>query len=164
MQYIIDGHNLIPKLRGFSLSDLEDEQKLIDFLIPFLRAKKSRAMVFFDRSAIGQSGQRNYGLVKAFFVPEGQTADTFIANYVRQLAGNSRNHTLVSSDRMVQAAARKHHATILSSEQFADQLQQFYDESPVDNMPDIQLSEKEIAEWESLFNQYGSQPPDGMSP
>ena len=53
MQYIIDGHNLIPNIRGLTLSDLDDEQALIDLLTPFLRAKKSRAMVFFDRAGTG---------------------------------------------------------------------------------------------------------------
>ncbi len=84
MQYIIDGHNLIPNIRGLTLSDLDDEQALIDVLTPFLRAKKSRAMVFFDRAATGQAGQRNFGLIKAVFVPAGQTADSAIASYIRQ--------------------------------------------------------------------------------
>ena len=30
MPYIIDGHNLIPKIPGIDLQDLDDEQKLID--------------------------------------------------------------------------------------------------------------------------------------
>ncbi len=58
MQYIIDGHNLIGQMRGLSLSDLEDEQALVDLLVPFLRAKNP-APWSFDRAAVGQSGQRN---------------------------------------------------------------------------------------------------------
>lgn len=164
MQFIIDGHNLIPHISGLRLSDPDDEQSLIDLLIPYLRAKKSRAMVFFDRAAPGQAGQRNFGLVKAVFVPEGQSADSAIAAYVRQLGGSSRTHTLVSSDRMVQAAARAHHAAILTSHEFSQQMARFYEDSPLDDPASHKLSPDEIEEWQDLFNQYGSQPPDGMSP
>ena len=164
MQYIIDGHNLIGQTRGLSLSDLEDEQALIDLLVPFLRAKKSRAMVFFDRAAVGQSGQRNFGLVKAIFVPSGTTADSAIAAYIRQLGATARNHTLVSSDRMVQAAGRSHHVTVLTSQEFAEKIEDFYNTEPQSAPAEIQLSEQELQEWEDLFTQYGGNPPDGMNP
>ena len=164
MQYIIDGHNLIPRIAGLSLSDPEDENKLIDMLTPFLRAKKSRAMVFFDHASTGQAGQRNFGLVKAFFVPQGQIADNAIADYLHQLGGSARNYTVVSSDRMVQAAVHAHHATSLQSQEFAAQLERFYEEAPPSDASEPTLSALEIAQWEELFNQYGGNPPDGMSP
>lgn len=164
MQYIIDGHNLIPNIRGLTLSDLDDEQSLIDLLTPFLRAKKSRAMVFFDRAATGQAGQRNFGLIKAVFVPAGQTADSAIASYIRQLKGASQNHTLVSSDRTVQASAHAYHATVLTSQEFSQLLQRFYEQEPQAAPAERELSSDEVQQWEDLFNQYGSQPPDGMSP
>ena len=164
MQYIIDGHNLIPNIRGLTLGDLDDEQTLIDLLTPFLRAKKSRAMVFFDRAATGQAGQRNFGLIKAVFVPAGQTADSAIASYIRQLKGASQNHTLVSSDRTVQASARAYHAAVLTSQEFAQQLQRFFEQVPQATPTERELTDEEVKQWQDLFNQYGSQPPDGMSP
>lgn len=164
MQYVIDGHNLIPQVRGLTLSDIDDEESLIDVLVPFLRARKSRAMVFFDRAGLGQAGQRNYGLVKAFFVAAPVTADDAIADYFRQLGGSARNLTLVSSDRMVQAAARAAHASVLSSQEFSSQLKSYYAQSPAESPQERELSPEEIKQWEELFNQYGSMPPDGMSP
>lgn len=164
MQYIIDGHNLIPQVRGLTLGDPDDEQTLIDILSSFLRSKKSRAMVFFDRAATGQAGQRNYGLVKAVFVPVGSTADAAIADYIQQLGGAASNHTLVSSDRMVQAAGRAHRVNILTSQSFATQLEAFFDQQPQSPTQDVALSEREVKEWEDFFNQYGSQPPDGLNP
>jgi predicted RNA-binding protein with PIN domain len=164
MQYIIDGHNLIPNIRGLTLSDLDDEKALVDLLTPFLRAKKSRAMVFFDRAAAGQAGQHNYGLIKAVFVPAGQTADSAIAVYIRQLGGASRNHTLVSSDRAVQASARFYHTPVLTSQEFSEQLQRFFEQEPQSSLSESALSPEEVKQWEDLFNQYGTQPPDGMSP
>jgi len=164
MQYIIDGHNLIPNIRGLTLGDLDDEQTLIDLLTPFLRAKKSRAIVFFDRAATGHAGQRNLGLIKAVFVPAGQTADSAIASYIRQLKGASHNHTLVSSDRTVQASARAYHTGILTSQEFAQLLQHFYEQEPQAAPDERVISPEEVKQWEDLFNQYGSQPPDGLSP
>lgn len=164
MQYIIDGHNLIPNIRGLTLSDLDDEQALIDLLTPFLRAKKSRAMIFFDRAATGQAGQRNFGLIKAVFVPAGQTADSAIASYIRQLKGASQNHTLVSSDRTVQASARAYHAAVLTSQEFSQLLQRFYEQEPQAAPTERALSPEEVKQWKDLFNQYGSQPPDGLNP
>lgn len=164
MQYVIDGHNLIPHIRGLSLSDIDDEQSLINLLIPFLRAKKSRAMVFFDRARADQAGQRNYGLVKAIFVIASSSADTAIADYFRQSGGSARNLTLVSSDRMVQAAARASHADVLSSQEFAAKIEEHYAQSPAESPQERKLSPQEVKEWEDLFNQYGSSPPDGMNP
>lgn len=146
------------------MGDLDDEQALIDLLTPFLRAKKSRAMVFFDRAATGHSGQRNFGLVKAVFVPAGTTADTAIAEYIQQLGASARNHSLVSSDRMVQAAGRAHHLTILTSQSFSEQLELLSNQLPQPTTQDSGLSEREVKEWENFFNQYGSQPPDGLNP
>lgn len=162
MQYIIDGHNLIPHVGGISLQDLDDEQALIDTLTPWLRAKRSRAVVFFDRAAPGQAGERNFGLVRAVFVPQGQTADDAIAAYVQKLKGAARNFTLVSSDRMVQAAGRAYHAAILSSDQFARQLDDLPRQAKA--APEVTLSPEEVSAWEELFNQYGGQPPDGLIP
>jgi len=150
MQYIIDGHNLIPHVRGLSLRDLDDEQALIEALTPFLRATSSRALVFFDRAAPGQEGKRNFGLVQAVFVPASQSADAAIENHIQKLGASARNLTLVSSDRRVQAAGRARHMPILSSSEDPD--------------PEPHLSPEEIASWEELFTQYGGQPPDGLNP
>ncbi len=130
MQYIIDGHNLIPKIPGLTLSDPEDERKLIDLLIPFLRLTRSRAKVFFDNAPKEQSGERHYGLVKAVFVPAGQSADKAIIDYIHKLGGESRNHHLVSSDRMIQVAARARHVPVIKSEAFADRLVEKLAEDP----------------------------------
>ncbi len=164
MQYIIDGHNLIPHIRGLSLGDLEDEQALIEVLTPFLRSTSSRALVFFDRAAQGHEGKRNFGLVQAFFVPASQSADAAIENHIHKLGASARNQTLVSSDRRVQAAGRARYMTILSSAELAQKIQAQANTRSSQTMPEQKLSPEEIARWEDLFTQYGSQPPDGLNP
>ena len=164
MQYIIDGHNLIPHIRGLSLGDLEDEQALIEVLTPFLRATSSRALVFFDRAAQGHEGKRNFGLVQAVFVPASQSADSAIENHIHKLGASARNQTLVSSDRRVQAAGRARYMTILSSAELAHKIQAQVESHGNQTRIEQQLTPDEIARWEELFSQYGSQPPDGLNP
>jgi len=53
MEWIIDGHNLIPHVRGLSLADLDDEQALIELLIQFCRLKHDRAVVFLTGQRLG---------------------------------------------------------------------------------------------------------------
>ena len=163
MQYIIDGHNLIPKMPGLKLSDPEDEKALIDLLIPFLRMTRSRARVFFDQAADGQSGDRNFGLVKATFVPAVQSADQAIIAHIHKLGGEARNHSLVTSDRMIHAAAHARHVPVIKSEDFANQVMEKLSEAPERDPALEKVSQAEVEEWEALFNQYGGAP-DGYSP
>jgi len=47
MPYIIDGHNLIPRV-GLRLDALDDEMALVEILRDFCRIKKKRVEVYFD--------------------------------------------------------------------------------------------------------------------
>lgn len=122
---IIDGHNLIPKVPGLSLSDPDDEQNLIDLLQRYARHRRGapkRIEVFFDRAPLGRAGVRSYGRLVAHFVQEGKTADEAIRQFVTALGKSARNVTVISSDRQVQAGARELRAAVMSSEDFARQL------------------------------------------
>ncbi len=152
MKWIIDGHNLIPHVRGLSLADLDDEQALIDLLIQFCRIKRDHVLVFFDRAAPGQAGEHSFGAVKAVFVPSPRTADAAIAAHLRKQGSRLRNDTLVSSDRMVQAAAHPLHMRVIPSDVFARQLAEALSQAPTVEA-DKPLSEAEVLLWEKLFNQ-----------
>jgi len=164
MQYIIDGHNLIPQIRGLSLRDLDDEQALVEVLTPFLRATSSRALVFFDKAAQGHEGKRNFGLVHAVFVPASQSADAAIENHIQKLGTSARNQTLVSSDRRVRAAGRSRYMSILTSAEFAQKIQAHAETHTTQTPVEQKLTPEEIAQWEELFSQHGNQPPDGLIP
>ena len=153
MPYIIDGHNLIPKIPGLSLADIDDEQKLIELLLEFCRLRRKQAVVYFDQAPPGGPRARNYGAVTAHFVPESQTADHAIRRHLTRLGGWARNWTVVSSDLAVQAAARAAHAGILSAESFARELVSALDsgEAKVGKQEDVTLSPAEVDEWLGLF-------------
>jgi len=153
MEWIIDGHNLIPHVRGLSLADLDDEQALIDILIQFCRHERDRVVVFFDRAAPGHAGEYRFGAVRAIFVPQGQIADSAIAAFLRKNGSRLRDDTLVSSDRQVQASARALHLKVRSSDEFARKLQESFNPTTSPE-PEKPLSEEEVRHWEELFRQH----------
>ena len=71
MFFLIDGHNLIPKIPGMSLESLDDELGLIKQLQIYCRISRDSVEVFFDRAAPGQAGTKNHGVVKVHFIPLG---------------------------------------------------------------------------------------------
>lgn len=156
MSYIIDGHNLIPKIPGLSLAQVDDETRLIRLLMTFCQKKKSHAIVFFDKSAPGHQGGRAFGAVSAIFVSDRRKADDAIHDYLAAHRREARNFTVVSSDRQVQRDATSLHARVLSTETFADMLTGcVFSDAPIhgETKPDL-LSPEEITEWERLFRCY----------
>lgn len=152
MPYIIDGHNLIPKIPGLSLQDIEDEMQLVSMLQEFCRVNRKEVEVFFDNAPPGGSTARNYGRVVARFIREGGTADHAIKQKLKRLGGEARNWTVVSSDREVQVNAKALRAKFISSEVFAQQLMEVLNSSgepQVDS--EDELSSEEVDDWMQIF-------------
>jgi predicted RNA-binding protein with PIN domain len=153
MTYIIDGHNLIPKIGGIDISDPDDEIQLIQVLQDFCRIRRKKVIVYFDQSPPGMAGVKKYGSVKAHFVRQGRTADDAIMEKLRKLGKRARNVVVVSSDRQVQQAARSAHAEVISSDTFAREWQSLISEEPSLDPRNRPLTEQELSEWEALFEQ-----------
>ena len=151
MQYLIDGHNLIPKVPGLSLADPDDEELLLAKLSDWARLSRHQVTVFFDRAPQGKAGTRRVSGVIAVFVPEGRTADSAIMQALNRLKHAAKNVTVVSSDRMVQAAAREVHAKVMKSESFAAGLINNSSANQNSSAPSA-MTPDEIAEWEALFS------------
>jgi predicted RNA-binding protein with PIN domain len=152
MPYIIDGHNLIPKVPGLSLGDTEDELELVKLLQEFCRIKQKQVEVYFDNAPAGSSGARTYGSVVARFVRQGSTADQAIQSKLRRLGGDARNWTVVSSDREVRKSARSARAKSMRVEEFAQQLNKVISNSSTENInQEAELSSEELEEWMTLF-------------
>lgn len=154
MSYLIDGHNLIPHIRGFSLTDLDDEESLIRLLQDFCRVRRRKVEVFFDRGAVGQKHRQPRGLVLAIFVPHGMTADEAIRRRLIALGKTARNYTVVSSDRQVQGEARSKQARVVSSEAFATELMEAQQEAfSSGTTADPNAAAADVEEWLRLFGQ-----------
>ena len=119
MPYLIDGHNLIPKVPGLQLGSADDEMQLVELLQEFCRLSRKQVEVYFDQAAPGQSGKRALGTVTAYFVAAGRTADQAINQRLEKLGRSARNWVVVSSNRSVQISARHAGAQVLASEAFA---------------------------------------------
>jgi predicted RNA-binding protein with PIN domain len=154
MPYIIDGHNLIPKIPGLTLTAIDDEMQLVDLLLEFCRRRRKRIDVFFDKAPVGVPRSRNFGAVVARFVREGQTADHAIQKHLDRLGKQARNWTVVSSDKAVQSAARAAHAHYISAEVFAAEMLQALENNPPDPgaSSDANLSPEEVDSWLDMFN------------
>jgi predicted RNA-binding protein with PIN domain len=152
MPYIIDGHNLIPKIPGINLQDINDELQLIKLLQEFCRINRKQVEVYFDNAPPGSPQSRKYGSVTARFIHQGKTADQAIQRKIKQLAGEARNWTVVSSDREVQVNARTSGAKILPAEVFAGQLIGLVEETNVGTLKeDRDLSPQEVEDWLRFF-------------
>jgi len=152
MPYIIDGHNLIPKVSGLSLQDMDDEIQLVKLLQEFCRISQKRVEVYFDNAPPGSFGTRTYGCVVARFIRQGKTADQAIQEKLKRLGGEARNWTVVSSDREVQVNARAAHAKTLRSEVFSQQLSGVLAEKSHDlSEQEAELSSQEVEDWMNVF-------------
>ncbi len=119
MPYLIDGHNLIPKL-GLRLDSMDDEMELVAILQEYVRIeRKKQVEVYFDAAPAPHAGTRRLGTITAHFVPLGTTADDAIRKRLKKMAKSAKNWSVVSSDRQVQAEARAVRAEIIPSDDFA---------------------------------------------
>jgi len=150
MPYLIDGHNLIPKM-GLRLDAPDDEMELVAVLQEFARLKRREVEAYFDGAPIGHAGLRKFGRVKAYFVRIGQTADNAICSRLNKMGKDAKNWTVVSSDQEVQSAARIVRAQILSAEEFAKLLKETANSIPKTNTENNELSAQEVDEWLKLF-------------
>ena len=155
MPYIIDGHNLIPKITGIDLRNIDDEEQLIQQLLAFAQCSGKKIEVFFDKAPPGQARRQSYGKVMAYFVREGRTADEAISARLRALGGGARNWTVISSDREVQAEARACHARVVSSQAFAEQLITLSSATPPIPGKKVspEVNNKEVEYWLKQFSE-----------
>ena len=154
MSYLIDGHNLIPKVRGLNLQQINDEEALIAKLQAFCRAQQKNVVVYFDGAPAGYQGKQNFGRLTAVFVRQGRTADDAIKSRLRQLGKGAKNWQVVTSDRQIVAEARMVGAKVISSDEFARDLA-YKSEISGGKSPqeDVQLSSDEVDEWLNLFSE-----------
>ncbi|KAA0274875.1 MAG: hypothetical protein EDM79_08095, partial [Chloroflexi bacterium] len=143
MPYLIDGHNLIPKL-GLRLDEPDDELELVRLLQDFARITRHPVEVYFDGAPAGQAGMRKIGMIKAHFVRLGQTADTAIRKRLESMGKSARNWSVVSSDREVQAIVKANKAVTIRSEEFVDRLRASLSAGQKSSQEETQLSKQEV--------------------
>ena len=149
MPFLIDGHNLIPRI-GLRLDLLDDELELIRLLQEYCRLSRSQAEAYFDNAPTGQPAKQKHGAVTAYSVRRPDIADEAIRRRIKRLGASAKNWTVVSSDRRVQAEARSAKAKVLSSDEFARQVRLTLQNKPT-SAGGSAMSEKELNAWLELF-------------
>jgi predicted RNA-binding protein with PIN domain len=157
MPLMVDGHNLIPRIPGLSLQEIDDETRLIELLQDYSRRRRKPVEVYFDNAPPGISTMRSFGTVVAHFTHQGQTADDAIRARLIRLGRSARNWTVVSSDLAVQASARAVHARVLASETFARELIMAIEgtSSEAGKRSEASLSPEEVNNWLEIFKKRG---------
>ena len=150
MPYIVDGHNLIPKV-GLSLSADDDEMKLVEMLREFCRVKKTHVEIYFDGAPPGYANTRKFGYVTAHFVRKGRTADQAIHARLRKMGKSAKNWTVVSSDHEVRASARSVQAKRVYSAEFAHEVKEAQFAVFENPTEDKKLSKNEVDAWLKIF-------------
>ena len=151
MPYLIDGHNLIPKL-GLRLDSVDDEMELIAILQEFCRQVRKQVEVYFDGAPAPHAGTRKHGSVTAHFVPIKSTADNAIRNRLKNMGKSAKNWVVVSSDHRVQLEARDVRAEVISSDVFASTLKQARNTAPKPT-ENRKLTSQEVDDWLKIFEQ-----------
>ena len=153
MPYLIDGHNLIPKL-GLRLDALDDELALLRLLNEFSRlSRRGPLEVYFDNAPPGSVLTRQYGKVTAHFVRRPVIADDAIRRRLERLGHSARNWTVITSDRDLQGGARARGGKVISSEEFAGTVMETLRADPATSSPgENRMSDREVEEWMKLFD------------
>jgi hypothetical protein len=151
MPFLIDGHNLIPKIPGLNLGLIDDEDRLVKLLQEYCRLHRKEAVVFFDNAPPGFSRKKKYGNLTVHYVRQGRTADQAIAEKLAQLGRSARNWSVVSSDRAVQASAREAKAKVIPAETFSALLSNLDKGNPTHPISEDSLSVQEVEEWLNIF-------------
>jgi predicted RNA-binding protein with PIN domain len=154
MPYLVDGHNLIPKL-GLRLDSFDDELNLLARLQEFCRLRRVELEVYFDGAPPGQASTRMSGVVTAHFIRRGSSADAAIEARLTSMKKSAKNWTVVSSDKRLQNAAAAAHAGYISAEEFASQMSKARLKQVGMSGGESVLSPGEVDEWLKFFEKRG---------
>ncbi len=157
MNYLIDGHNLVARTPGLSLSDPDDEAKLVRLLRRWAAADSRRKVtVVFDAGLpAGEARNLSGGGVKAIFAPNNSSADAVLIRRIEAI-GNPPEFVIVSSDGAIAAAAARRRVAVQRSEDFAAAMmtdRRFGSgDKPAAERPDAPaMNPDELQEWLGLF-------------
>jgi hypothetical protein len=157
MHYLIDGHNLIARMPGLSLSDPDDEAKLVGLLRRWAAADSRRkVIVIFDAGLpAGLDKRLSGGGVKVIFAPNNSTADRLLVRRIEEVSDTAA-HTVISSDAAILAAAARRRIPTQRSELFAadmiaDRTFGREEKAPSERPEPPAMDANELQEWLKLF-------------
>ncbi|HNZ30287.1 MAG TPA: NYN domain-containing protein [Candidatus Goldiibacteriota bacterium] len=126
MKIIIDGYNLMYRVRFKGVTLEQKREEMMDMIKEFLALNPNDVTVVFDasRSISNHRGHQRFGEIKAVFSGPGESADDIIEEMIRNRTGKAREHMVVSSDNRLIKYALEHHFKTMTSDEFAEYLEQ----------------------------------------
>ena len=129
MAYIIDGHNLIGILPDISLSQPDDEARLMARLLSYRAQGAGNMIVFFDGnplSVAAEPGRRPASMpswpgMVVHYAPAGKSADDAIVDFLLA-ARQPGQYAVVTNDQGLIARVRSLGASILLASEFSSQM------------------------------------------
>lgn len=158
MPYLIDGHNLIHYLEDILLDDPHDEAKLVIKLRGFCARWRKKVTVIFDHGLIGGYSRLSTPSVTVIFARAYHTnADRIIRERIKRTR-DIKGWVIVSSDNEILDEARRVGMRGMKSAEFAEKMTR----PSTPNLhkgenPSVMVSEKEIAEWLTIFGVDGDE-------
>ena len=149
MHYVIDGYNLVGKIKSLSLGDPNKEKILVSFLEHRNPHIKDRFTLVFDgKCAYSPWGSKTKtGKYHIIFTAHDESADDYILGIIDKTK-NKKGTTVISSDRKIQYHAKLKRILCLKSEAF---LKTYRNEIVEDEKP-FKASEKELDHWLNSFS------------
>jgi predicted RNA-binding protein with PIN domain len=129
MAYIIDGHNLIGVLPDISLSQPDDEARLIARLLSYRAQGASQMIVFFDGNPLSVATDPGHhprsipswpGMA-VHYAPPGKSADDAIVDFVRG-SRQPGQYAVVTNDQGLTARVRNLGASTLPASEFSSRM------------------------------------------
>ena len=152
MRYLIDGHNLIPKIKNLSLQDVDDEEKLISLLNRFSTKARAQVEVYFDNAPADSARSVKIGAIKVHFIKSGSSADAALIDRMRRMGTFQKGISIVSSDHVIQNEARRMKFKVIPAGEFALKMENELSRSRKNITKDPGLNTGEIEEWLKLFD------------
>ena len=154
MSILIDGHNLIGQMDDLSLSDPEDEAKLVQRLRVYHSVINRPITVVFDHGERYVPPQgRSGGGVEVIFAALDSSADEVIIRRIK-LSPNPQSLLVVSSDGDIQSTARNYGAQVMSAAQFAREMQHTHapkKKRRARPLRESSVSPAEVQKWLGIF-------------
>ncbi len=155
MPYLIDGHNLIGQLPDLSLTDPDDEAKLVLKLIGFVARTGKKVVVVFDHGLPGGKSKMSTHSVEVVFASNPGDADSIMKGRIAK-AKDTAQWTVVSNDHAVLDAAKARGMKTVRSRDFAPLLNDTTQRKQVakragGEASDVYVSPQEVEEWLKVF-------------
>ena len=165
MPFLIDGHNLIGQMHDLSLSDPNDEAKLIAKLRQFAERSGKRMTVVFDPNPADTAPGLGHSLSKmgnltVIYTQAGHKADDIIRAKVSE-AKDKQGLIVVTSDAAVANFTRMNGIRVESSPEFIKRLRAAMSEQ-TGGYQKPQGSHREVQNWSEVFKE--PETPPGAKP